>query len=278
MSNRDGRRTVLHLAPHPDDELIGAPAALFALRDSGWQVVNLACSLGSGHQTERRLSELRLACERAGFELEIVREPLSDPLDQVDAHHARARLEAEVADALGRHDPALVIGPSPHDRHPGHEIVGRAAVGALQADAGRDQGGRAAVPATPLWLWGLWADLPFPTLLVGFDDRRLHEITGALSAHAGELERNDYGAMLRGRALMLASLGPERVLGFGSAAGTHPYVELLCEVVPDGTAWRAGSPRWLDVDTPLVAPTAVDLGEWIHAPSLTDRFGTPPVG
>jgi LmbE family N-acetylglucosaminyl deacetylase len=26
---------VLHLAPHPDDELIGAPATLMALRDAG---------------------------------------------------------------------------------------------------------------------------------------------------------------------------------------------------------------------------------------------------
>ena len=36
-------RTLLHLSPHPDDELAGMPATLMALRDAGWRIVNLAC-------------------------------------------------------------------------------------------------------------------------------------------------------------------------------------------------------------------------------------------
>jgi len=31
---------VLHLAPHPDDEALGAPATLLALRDAGHRVIN----------------------------------------------------------------------------------------------------------------------------------------------------------------------------------------------------------------------------------------------
>jgi LmbE family N-acetylglucosaminyl deacetylase len=61
--------TVLHLAPHPDDEAIGSPATLMELRDAGWRVVNLACSLGEGTQKGRRENEVREACHRAGFEL-----------------------------------------------------------------------------------------------------------------------------------------------------------------------------------------------------------------
>ena len=50
----------LHVATHPDDGLIGAPAALFALRDAGFRVVNLACGLGRSEQHARRAAELAM--------------------------------------------------------------------------------------------------------------------------------------------------------------------------------------------------------------------------
>ena len=46
--------TVLHLSPHPDDEVVGMPATLMALRDAGWRVVNLACGLGRPARHQRR--------------------------------------------------------------------------------------------------------------------------------------------------------------------------------------------------------------------------------
>jgi len=122
---------VLHLAPHPDDELIGAPATLMALRDAGHEILNVACSLGRPEQEETRRAELEEACRRAGFELLVPEEGFE------------AVLRERHAD--------LVVGPSPHDRHPFHETVGRALV--------------AARPER-LWLWGLWGALPFPTTIV----------------------------------------------------------------------------------------------------------------
>ena len=47
--------TVLHLSPHPDDEVLGAGATLLGLRDAGHRVINLACSLGRPEQQERRM-------------------------------------------------------------------------------------------------------------------------------------------------------------------------------------------------------------------------------
>jgi LmbE family N-acetylglucosaminyl deacetylase len=267
--------TVLHVGPHPDDELIGAPAALMALRDAGWRVVDLACSLGRADERDRRLAELRAASARAGFTLEVVADPPEDGLSRGDLAAMQGALEAEVAAALERHRPALVVAPSPHDRHPGHEVVGRAvlAAGATLADSGD--------PAVPLWLWGVWADLPFPTLAVAFDDRRLAEIVDALSCHRGELDRNDYRRLLRGRAEMQASLGPERVFGFGASATEAGYVELLCEVVRRKGRWHLGRPRWLTTDDPLGAgagagaETGTDVTEWLTEASLTVRFGAP---
>lgn len=267
MNVAHGASTVLHLAPHPDDELIGAPAALMALRDAGWQVVNLACSLGSPGDAERRRSELTEACRRAGFACEVAAVPLGDPLGPTDIEAATRHLQSELAQAMARHRPRLVVAPSPHDRHPGHEVVGRIALQlcAAQSDTAPER----------LWLWGLWADLPFPSLLVGFDEERLAEILAALEAHGQELARNDYRRLVRGRAEMNASLGPERVFGFGNIGASHRYAEVVCEVGRRAESWRLGAPRWLDPSTPIGALGDQVLDGWLAAESITHRFGPP---
>lgn len=280
---------VLHVAPHPDDELIGAPAALTVLRDSGWRVVNLACSLGAASDRRRRHDELAEACRRAGFECEVVSAPLDDPLGAADVVPAVRLLTTEVADAVGRHRPRLVVAPSPHDRHRGHEVVGRAVISAcgdaMDATADDDHGaddsghGTAAGPVPErLWLWGLWADLPFASLALRFGEARLTEILTALAAHAGEMARNDYRRLVRGRAEMNASVGPERVFGFGGdadAVADAPYVELLTELGRRGGRWHLGAPRWLDPLAPVGGLGDMVLDTWLSEASLTERFGTP---
>src|SRR4051794_21331955 len=86
------QRTALHVSPHPDDELIGAPATLMALRDASWRIVNLACSLGRAADRERRRAELQEACRRAGFELIV-----PSTLPGIGLGHDRARAETELA-------------------------------------------------------------------------------------------------------------------------------------------------------------------------------------
>ena len=149
-------RTLLHLSPHPDDEVAGAPATLMALRDAGWQIVNVACGLGRRAQHQRRRAEVEEACRRAGFALLTCDPPLdlSAGDDLAAAEDALVALLAQL----------LVCAPSPHDGHHAHELVGRAALRAIEAYDARK-------PA--LWLWGIWADLPFPTLIAPFDQARL---------------------------------------------------------------------------------------------------------
>ena len=67
--NSPARRTLLHLAPHPDDELMGGPAIMLALQASGHRIVNLACGLGRPEDQERRKAEARESSRRTGFEL-----------------------------------------------------------------------------------------------------------------------------------------------------------------------------------------------------------------
>jgi LmbE family N-acetylglucosaminyl deacetylase len=256
---------VLHVAPHADDELIGAPAALMALRDAGWRVVNLTCSLGAEEQRSRRRAEVTDACRRAGFVCEILDNPLPDPLPSGLPEDARARLVHELREAVGRLRPRLVVAPSPHDRHGGHEVAGRAAVEICAEEPQIER----------LWLWGLWADLPFPSVAVAYDEARMEEILDALAAHAGELARNDYRRLVRGRAEMLAVAGPERVFGFGAPGASSPFVEVLTELGRSGGRWRLAQARWLDPAHPVGALGTMDLDEWLSSPSLTDRFGAP---
>jgi LmbE family N-acetylglucosaminyl deacetylase len=224
----------LHLSPHPDDELIGAPATLMALRDAGWRVVNLACGLGSRpDQRGRRERELREACRLAGLELVLAD---ADPRQGIEA-------------AIEEIDPVVVLSPGPGDRHPAHKQVASLAREALEARG---------KTAPRWWMWALWGSLERPNLATAFDAARLREIQGALSAHRQELRRNDYRRLVRGRSEAAACLAPELLFGFGSEGERRPeFAEMLCEVVRADESWLLGSARWLDPRSPLPPATEV---------------------
>lgn len=260
-----GRRTLLHLAPHPDDELMGGPAIMLALQASGHRIVNIACSLGRPKDRERREAEARESARRTGFELIIPSRPLAIGSGD-DLEAAQAELASLIAELVRTEEVEIVFSPSPHDRHPGHEVVGRAVLDALAPLEDR---------APTWWMWGLWADLPFPNLIAYFDSERMGQIMHALDAHAGELERNDYRRLVRGRAEANAVLGPERVFGFGAREGRGEFAELATEVVFRDGDWLLGRPRELDPREPLAQPTRTSLSAWLSGPSLTQRFGTP---
>jgi LmbE family N-acetylglucosaminyl deacetylase len=259
--------TALLLSPHPDDELLGCPAHLFALRDAGWRIVNLALSLGRDRAAHpRRRRELELACQRAGFEL-----VLADPGDFVMPDSRAQSGERPSGDGLElagervlelarRLDSRLLVAPSPHDDHPAHEWTGRLALSAARRGAARR-----------LWLWGLWADVGLPNSLCTFDARRLAEIEHALGAHSGELDRNDYGRLLRARAQSGSVLLPERVFGYGTPGlpdGT--LAEAVCEVhLGAGGELLLGAPAMLDGGSfgAEPAPPAIGVADWLDGPS-----------
>lgn len=240
----DVAQVAVNFSPHPDDEVIGAPGALLALRDAGWRVIVVACSLGRPAQRERRRDELIEACRRAGFELR---------LDDVEP--------SVVLDDL---QPSIVIGPSPHDRHPFHEQIGRDVLRAVAA----------AEAPTTVWLWGVWGELAMPSLVVELSDERLDEIEFALGAHEGELARADFRRLVRSRAAVNSVVGAERVFGFGAPALPFANAELLTELrVVDGR-FLLCEPRILDSVAEEGACGALDLTDWIFEPSVTARFGS----
>jgi LmbE family N-acetylglucosaminyl deacetylase len=270
------RLTFFHLAPHPDDESIGAPATLLGLHAAGHHVVNYPCSFGRAEDADRRRKELVTACERAGFEL--VRDAPGFGISRGDdLKHAQSALTEEIRDRIARRRVDVIVAPSPHDGHHGHEVVGRAARDAVEASGDA---------APRLWLWGMWADLPWPTLYFGFDEAQMKRAIRVLEAHAGELRRNDYRELVWGRARANRSLGAERVFGYGSVMLERPFAELLTEALLREGEWWATGARRLDPRAPLASllepPGGADperallhpLDWWLGAESFADRMRT----
>ena len=255
--------TVVHVAPHPDDEAVGCPGALLHLLDRGWTVVSVVASLGFSGQRNRRRAEAEEAARRAGFVPVFVDPPLDIDLD-ADLALATRRIATELPAIVREHDAAIVVSPSPHDVHHGHETVGRGVQRAL-----------AVLPATlRWWMWGVWGDLPAPNVFYGFDQTTLERALHVLDAYAGELARNDYRSYLTGRASANAVLGSERVFGFGSpAASTLPYAEVLTEVRLMDGRFMASEPHFLDEGPEPTTTYDVDLTPWLDAPSVHELVG-----
>lgn len=255
--------TVLHVAPHPDDEAVGSPASLLHLLDRGWTVVSVISSLGFEAQWERRRAEALEASKRAGFLPVIFDPPLNLDLD-ADLEAATNRLATELPTIVKEHGASVVVSPSPHDVHHGHETVGRAvqrAMGVLP-------------PTVRWWMWGVWGDLPAPNVFYPFGEPTLERAAHILEAYAGELERNDYRRLLSGRAAANAVLGSERVFGFGSAAvSTLPYAEVLTEVKWLDGRFMASEPHQLDEGPFRDASFDVDLTPWLRSPSVHELVG-----
>jgi LmbE family N-acetylglucosaminyl deacetylase len=260
--------TALHVAPHPDDEALGAPATLLLLRRAGFRVVNALVGLGRPADHARRRAEAEEAARRGGFELVLPDTPVALSRGD-DRAAAEESLTAWLTGVLRNVEPSVVISPSPHDGHHGHEVVARATARALASSAA----------SIPWWVWGLWNDLPFPTLYVPFDDSVLAEVLHLLDAYSGELARNDYNRLPAARGAVHAVLGSERVFGFGRGrAAEAPYAELLTELWRVADRWQLGAPRRFDVMSPLTtrAHDGDDVTAWIDAPSVNEsRRGAP---
>lgn len=234
------QKTVLHVSPHPDDESIGVPCTLLALKDAGWRVVNLVCSLGRETEWGRREQEVVAATTIAEFEN--VFPTRSVRMSSGDNHGAAQNaiirmLKPWLADpAVG-----LVIGPHLDDGHHAHETVARAIRDAL-VEADRP---------IPWWMWGIWRDLPQPTMYVPCHPFHVDVSEKMITEYKGENSRNSYRAMHRARRRVNAVLGAEQVFGFGEGHrdGTK-WAELLAEVSYRDGAWVCGPPRQVDVPEP----------------------------
>lgn len=247
----------LSMAPHPDDEVLGAGVLCLELLAHGHEVHVVCASLGRADEHERRAAEAGAAAARAGWVVHVPEEPVAMSAgDDLDA--AERRLTGVVAEWVDRLGADVVIGPGPHDAHHGHEVVGRAV-----AAAGRSRAG------LRWWAWEVWGHLVVANLVLPYDEAVLDQAMDVLDRYVGELARTDYGEALAGAAMVGSALGAERVFGFGSVRPWgEPYAAVLSEAVVEAGGWTHTKGRILDPADPLRGEVDHDRSAaWLTSPS-----------
>jgi LmbE family N-acetylglucosaminyl deacetylase len=176
---------VLVLAPHPDDESVGAGGTIRLLADAGANVVVLFATNGEAtigapdepeEVTSRRRSEAMAACRLLGASPRFLDHPDGGVAAAADA------LAAEIGAAVEELRPEAVFLPWFADGHPDHE-----ACTVALSRAGID-------PRVEVWAFETWTPLPA---------NRLVDITpaigakrAAVAAHSTAHLAFDLGALL----------------------------------------------------------------------------------
>lgn len=213
------RGALVVVAPHPDDEMLGAGGALVGASDRGERIIVLGVTAGEAAFPgldaggRRRLAAVRrretaTAYDRAGVRAE--RRELGIPDGNVAARvdGLRDAIAAALADAAAgdvsldtgevdrpseRGAPSeravTCLAPWPDDGHPDHEAAGRAA-----AAAARRLG--AQLWWYPVWAWNVHAPGPHAPPLAGARRADLDTSTAVrkragLAAYRSQLERRD---------------------------------------------------------------------------------------
>jgi len=210
----------LIFAPHPDDECIVGALPLRLRQEAGWQVTNVAVTLGSNKaRRAARWQELEEACAVLGFANIRLRE---DGFEEVKTETPleRPALWAEqvqtVSELLSREQPALVLLP-----HAGDGIATHMGVHQLITE-----GVAAAGISTVLAQTEFWSTQDAPNWLVESSNADTARLVQALARHRGEVERNPYHLRLPAFLADSVRRGGELIAGAGSAVPDYAFATL----------------------------------------------------
>ena len=214
-------RTVLILAPHPDDESITGLLALRLKEECGFRIWVVPATLGSrADRRTARAKELRAACRVLGFHLRI---PMAIP----DGVASMKQLLDIVADV----SPAIVFMPHAKDGHPTHRACHWMGVAAM--DAARR------IKAFHVVETEYWHPLERPNLMVATDESQLARLCRALACHRGEIARSDYAARLPAWMVDNVRRGTELIGGAGATAPAFDCATLYRARLRVPGAWRS---------------------------------------
>jgi LmbE family N-acetylglucosaminyl deacetylase len=212
----------LIFSPHPDDECIIGALAYRLLRESQWNIRNVAVTQGSNRARQaERLTELRNACDYLGFGL------IQTAPSGLEAITPKARQENPtewagkvrgIADLLSNEKPRVLFVPHEHDWNGTHIGVHHLVMDAL--------GTLPSSFTTFVVETEYWGQMPKPNLMVEASEEQVtHQVT-ALSFHVGEVRRNPFHLLLPAWMQDNVRRGSELVGGQGGAAPDFGFATL----------------------------------------------------
>lgn len=212
----------LLFSPHPDDESITGGLALRLSRECGWNVLNVAVTLGSKRDRRAgRRKELKGACRFLGFDL---MEPARGGLENVNAATRVSdpklwgKEVSAIAAVLQKHRPNAIFFPHARDWHPTHIGVHWLVMDALPKVAGL----KCYLVETEFW-----GQMPAPNLLVEYSANDVADLVAATSFHRGEVKRNPYHLRLPAWMQDNVRRGGELVAGQGRSAPDFTFAQLF---------------------------------------------------
>jgi len=212
----------LIFSPHPDDEVIIGGLALRLLRESAWNVINVAVTQGSNKERQlARLEELKNCCHHIGFGLLQTApcglERVNRKTRETDPAFWRDAVKV-IAGLLARERAQVIFFPHESDWNSSH-------IGThyLVLDALRELGPDFSCYCVET---EFWAAMPAPNLMVEISAGDLGDLITALSFHVGEVKRNPYHLTLAAWMVDNVRRGGELVGGQGGAAPDFAFATL----------------------------------------------------
>jgi N-acetylglucosamine malate deacetylase 1 len=212
----------LIFSPHPDDEVIIGGLALRLLRESGFNVLNVAVTQGSSKARQaERWKELAACCDYIGFGL-IQTRPTGLEGINLKARAADpsqwAQSVQRIVEILREHSPEVVFFPHDRDWNSSHIGTHHLVVEAMQS-LGTDF----AFFTIETEFWGA---MDTPNLMVESSEQDVVDLISALSFHVGEVRRNPYHLRMPAWLMDNVRRGGELVGGQGGAAPDFLFATL----------------------------------------------------
>lgn len=212
----------LIFSPHPDDEVIIGGLALRLLRESHWNVINIAVTQGSKKERQQeRYDELKNCCDCIGFGLEQTAPNGLEKVNLKTREHEPAYWAQSVkviAGILARHQPKVIFFPHELDWNSSHIGTHFLVTDALKT---LPDSFRCYTVETEFW-----GQMPTPNLMVESTAQDVADLITALTFHIGEVKRNPYHLSLPAWMVDNVRRGGELVGGQGGAAPDFVFATL----------------------------------------------------
>jgi N-acetylglucosamine malate deacetylase 1 len=213
---------VFLFSPHPDDEAIVGGLALRLLRESKFNVTNVAVTQGSDKTRQAaRWTELTQCCQYLGFDL-LQTQP--NGLESINLA-TRKRKAAQWTQAvkcvvriLTEQKPAIIFFPHSRDSNSTHIGTHHLVVDALSR-----MNKSFSCLTVETEYWGM---MPNPNLMVEMSEKDLADLMIGLTFHVGEMRRNAYHLRLPAWMIDNVRRGAELTGGQGAAAPDCTYATL----------------------------------------------------